>query len=109
MLLDRTGQAMGDKSIMIDKEELKIKAKIGDVRGYLKTVTKLKKENNDVGMVDLQFDFFEKLIKQGNPSYSVDDVKGIVESYFTEVSKEILIALRLATRKDYEEEEQTKN
>ena len=99
MALDRTGMALGEKEIKIQGKDVKIKTNIGDVRNYLKGVQRLKDGNGD-DIIDFQFDFLEKIIKQGNPDEDMNFIKQYVEEYFTDLITEALIALRLTTRKD---------
>lgn len=108
-MLDRTGQALGEKSLNIEGKEVTIKTAIGDVRKYLKTTQRLRDENKNEAIIDAQFDLLEKLVKQGNPDEEENYIKQFVEENFAELLKESLIALRLVKRKDYETEEDTKN
>jgi len=109
MLLDRTGEALGIKEIIINLKPIKIKTEIGDVRNYLKKISELKKKDDTSSIIDYQFDFCEKMVRQGNPNEPKEDVSRYVDENFSDLVKEITIALRLATRKDYEEKEELKN
>lgn len=109
MILDRTGEAIGQKTIKINDKDVKIKVNVGDIRNYLIKITELKKEGNTPAIVNYQFEFIEKLLKQGNPTVPVEEIKADVEFFFGDLVKEVSIALRLATREDYEIKEKAKN
>ena len=112
MVLDRTGLALGQKEVKINGTTISIKTEIGDVRKYLKDVQRQKDNDDSDKVIDVQFDFLEKIISQGNPDDDKNIIKQLVEEYFQDLIKECLIALRLTTRKqlkDSDESKQIKN
>ena len=109
MILDRTGQALGIKTIKVNNKDITIKTNVGDVRKYLIDISKAKENNNSEAIINIQFDFIEKLLIQGNPKEDKIEIKADVEEYFQELIKEVTIALRLAKKEDYETKEELKN
>lgn len=109
MGLDRFGQTMGIKKITLNGETIEIKTELGDVRKYLCDVTEMKEKNETSKLIMYQFNFLEKLLKQGNPTAKKDLISEIVDDNFTELLNETLIALKLAKRDDVEKTEKVKN
>jgi hypothetical protein len=97
---DRTGNALGLRNLKINGKEEPIKLNIGDVRDYLKTTSKLKKDDDEAGFVDFQMDFAIKLLKQGQPDRDAEELAYLVEFNANDVFMNLPVALNLASEKD---------